>query len=157
MTRIDYYNDPAAPRANNIVPAASAIVTDAEGRILLHRRRGNQLWSIPGGGMEIGETIRETVIREVKEETGLDIEPERLVGIYSNPNHVTAYDDGEVRQQFSVCFACRLVGGHLRSDDDESLAVGFFTPDEIERLPVHPSIRLRITHFLQQRSEPVIA
>ena len=85
MTRTDHYNDPGAPRANNIVPAASAVVVDLAGRILLHRRTDNQLWSIPGGGMEIGETIAGTVVREVAEETGLKAEPERLVGIYTNP------------------------------------------------------------------------
>jgi ADP-ribose pyrophosphatase YjhB (NUDIX family) len=152
MTRIDYYNDyyndPNAPRANTIVPATSAIVTDQRGRILLHRRSDNQFWSIPGGTMEIGETIRDTVIREVKEETGLDVEPQRLVGIYSNPNHVIAYPNGEVRQQFSICFACRLLGGRLTTGD-ESLGVGFFAPAQIEQIPVHPSVRLRIKHYLE--------
>jgi ADP-ribose pyrophosphatase YjhB (NUDIX family) len=156
MTRIDYYNDPDAPRANRLVPAASAIVTDHDGGILLHRRSDNQLWSIPGGTMEIGETIRDTVIREVKEETGLDVEPERLVGIYSNPNHVIAYPNGEVRQQFSVCFACRLLGGRLATSD-ESLEVGFFTPAQIEQLPLHPSVRLRIKHYVESRDYPAIA
>lgn len=157
MTRIDHYNDPDAPRATSIVPAASAVVVDPEGRILLHRRTDNQLWSIPGGGMEVGETIAETIIREVEEETGLKVEPERLVGIYTNPRHVVAYDDGEVRQQFSICFACRIVGGQLLDHADESLEVGFFTPEQIEAIPMHPSIRLRIAHYLEHRPEPVIA
>jgi ADP-ribose pyrophosphatase YjhB (NUDIX family) len=157
MTRIDHYNDPDAPRANSLVPAASAVVLDQDGRILLHRRTDNQLWSIPGGGMEIGETIAETIVREVEEETGLKVEPERLVGIYTNPRHVTAYDDGEVRQQFSVCFACHVLGGQLVEWADESLEVGFFSPEQIEAMPMHPSIRLRITHHLEQRDQPVIA
>ena len=157
MTRIDHYNDPSAPRANNIVPAASAVVVDPDGRILLHRRTDNQLWSIPGGGMEIGETIAATAVREVEEETGLKVEPERLVGIYTNPRHVTAYPDGEVRQQFSICIACRIIGGQLLDHTDESLEVGFFTPEQIETMPMHPSICLCIAHSLEQRPEPVIA
>jgi ADP-ribose pyrophosphatase YjhB (NUDIX family) len=157
MTRIDHYNDPDAPRANSIVPAASAVVVDPDRRILLHRRTDNELWSIPGGGMEVGETIAETVVREVEEETGLKVEPERLVGIYTNPRHVVAYDDGEVRQQFSVCFACRIVGGQLLDRANESLEVGFFSPEEIEAMPMHPSIRLRIAHYLEHRPQPVIA
>ena len=157
MTRIDHYNDPDAPRANSIVPAASAVVVDQDGRILLHRRTDSELWSIPGGGMEIGETIAETVVREVEEETGLKVEPERLVGIYTDPRHVTAYDDAEVRQQFSICFACRIVGGQLVDRTDESLEVGFYSPEQIEGMPMHPSIRLRIAHYLEQRQEPVIA
>jgi len=157
MTRIDHYNDPDAPRATRLVPAASAVVVDQDGRILLHRRSDSQLWSIPGGAMEIGETIAQTVVREVKEETGLQVDPERLVGIYSNPKHVVEYADGEVRQQFSICFACRPTGGQLLDRADESLEVGFYRPEQIERMPMHPSIRRRITDYLEQRDQPVIA
>jgi ADP-ribose pyrophosphatase YjhB (NUDIX family) len=157
VTRIDHYNDPDAPPANSLVPAASAVVVDDQGRILLHRRSDTHLWSIPGGRMEVGESITQTVIREVEEETGLKVVPERLVGIYSNPNHVVEYGDGEIRQQFSICFACRPVGGHLATTTDESLEVAFFAPEQIEALPMHPSIRLRITHYLEYRDHPVIA
>jgi ADP-ribose pyrophosphatase YjhB (NUDIX family) len=122
----------------------------------LHRRDDNQLWPIPGGRMEVGERIADTVVREVKEETGLEVEPERVVGIYSDPQHVVEYADGEVRQQFSVCFACRVVGGDLATSN-ESLEVGFFTPAQIGATPVHPSIRLRIRHYLEHRPQPVIA
>jgi ADP-ribose pyrophosphatase YjhB (NUDIX family) len=156
VRRIEHFNDPAAPPANSLVPAASAIVVDHAGRILLHRRTDNALWSIPGGAMEIGEAIADTVVREVKEETGLDVEPAVVVGIYSNPKHVIEYADGEVRQQFSICFACRVVGGQM-AVSDESSEVGFFTPAEIEAMPMHDSIRLRIRHYLEHRPEPVIA
>jgi ADP-ribose pyrophosphatase YjhB (NUDIX family) len=156
VKRIDHLNDPDAPAANLIVPGASAVVLDEASRILLHRRDDNELWSIPGGGMEVGERIADTVVREVREETGLEVEPEAIVGIYSNPQHVVEYGDGEIRQQFSVCFACRLVGGELATSD-ESLEVGFFTPAEIETMPVHESIRLRIRHYLEHRPQPVIA
>jgi 8-oxo-dGTP pyrophosphatase MutT (NUDIX family) len=71
VSRIEHFNNPAAPPANSLVPAASAIVVDDAGRILLHRRTDNALWSIPGGAMEVGESIAETIVREVKEETGL--------------------------------------------------------------------------------------
>ena len=101
MGRVDYYDDPKAPRANSLVPAASAIVTDDQGRILLHRRRDNEMWALPGGVMEIGESLGECAVREVREETGLTVEPVRIVGIYSDPKHVFEYDDGEVRQEFS--------------------------------------------------------
>jgi ADP-ribose pyrophosphatase YjhB (NUDIX family) len=156
VKRIDHLNDPDAPAANRVVPGASAVVLDEAGRILLHRRDDNELWSVPGGGMEVGERIADTVVREVREETGLEVEPEAIVGIYSNPQHVVEYGDGEIRQQFSVCFACRLVGGELATSD-ESLEVGFFTPAEIEAMPVHESIRLRIRHYLEHRPQPVIA
>ncbi len=79
--------------------------------------------------MKPGETIAETAVREVKEETGIDVEVVSLVGIYSNPQHVVEYSDGEVRQQFSVCFVCRRIGGELATSDETS-EVGYFSPDE---------------------------
>jgi ADP-ribose pyrophosphatase YjhB (NUDIX family) len=156
VKRVEHFNDPDAPAANSLVPAASAVVLDQAGRILLHRRDDNELWSIPGGAMEVGERIADTAVREVKEETGLEVRPEALVGIYTDPRHVVEYGDGEVRQQFSVCFACRVLGGEL-STGEESLEVGFYTPAEIEAMPMHESIRLRIRHYLEHRPQPVIA
>ncbi len=105
--------------------------------------------------MEVGESIGETVVREVKEETGLDVVPEYIVGIYSNPKHVIAFSDGEVRQEFSVCFVCRIVGGEL-GVSEESFEVSFFTPDEVEQLPMHESNRMRIRHYLEHRVQPYI-
>jgi ADP-ribose pyrophosphatase YjhB (NUDIX family) len=156
MRRIEHLDDPDAPPANSLIPAASAIVVDEASRILLIRRSDNALWSIPGGAMDVGERIADTAVREVREETGLQVVPETIVGIYPNPRHVIEYADGEVRQQFSICFACRLVGGELATSD-ESTEVGFFTPAQIETMPMHESIRLRIRHYLEHRPQPVIA
>jgi ADP-ribose pyrophosphatase YjhB (NUDIX family) len=155
MGRIEYHHDPSAPTANSLVPAASAIVLDERGGILLHRRSDNDLWSIPGGAMEVGESIAQTVVREVREETGFEVAPQSIVGIYSDPEHVVAYDDGEVRQQFSVCIACRLVGGEATTSD-ESLDVRFVLPADVDALPMAESIRQRI-HDYMRGGEPVIA
>jgi ADP-ribose pyrophosphatase YjhB (NUDIX family) len=155
MTRIDHYNDPNAPEPTRLVPAASAIITDDAGRLLLAKRTDNELWTIPGGTMEPGETIAETAVREVKEETGINVEIVSLVGIYTNPGHVVEYSDGEVRQQFSVCFVCRRLGGELATSDETS-EVRYFSRAEIERMEIHPSIRLRIQHFFDERPEPYI-
>lgn len=147
MGRIDYYKDPGAPAPNSLVVAASAVVTDEAGRIVLHRRTDNNLWALPGGTTEFGESIAQTVVREVREETGLEVEPLYVIGVYSDPQHVFAYDDGEVRQEFSVCTACRILGGDV-TVSVESFEVGFFTPLEIEALPMHERIRVRIRDFL---------
>ncbi len=155
MARVDYLNDPAAPKANSIVPAVSAIVTDTQGSILLILRTDNGYWSIPGGGVIPGESLKAATAREVKEETGIDCEVTGLVGIYSNPNHVAAYDDGEVRQEFSICFTTRLVGGDI-STSSESAEVKFVASDDIKQLRMHPSIQLRIRHYLESRREPYI-
>jgi ADP-ribose pyrophosphatase YjhB (NUDIX family) len=156
MGRTDYLNDPNAPVPNSIVPAASAVVTNDAGEILLQRRTDNDLWALPGGTMDLGERIAETAVREVKEETGLIIEVTGIVGVYSDPSHVIAYTDGEVRQEFNICFAAKLVGGHL-SRSDESTEVRWVAPPTVQELPMHESIRLRIKHFLENRHAPAIA
>ena len=155
MTRTDYYRQPDAPKANSLVPGASAIVPDDEGRIVLLRRSDNGRWALPGGVMDIGESIAQTIAREVSEETGLDVEPKRIVGVYTDPDHVFEFDDGEVRQQFSVCFVCRIVGGELRPGS-EATDVGFFAPADIDGLDAHPSIRLRIDDYLSAECEAFI-
>jgi ADP-ribose pyrophosphatase YjhB (NUDIX family) len=147
MGRRDYYDDPAAPAANYLVPAASAVVIDGEGRIVLQRRRDNEMWALPGGAMELGESVAECAIRETREETGLDVEVTGIVGIYSDPKHVFAYDDGEVRQEFSICVLARVRGGSIEVSD-ESHEVQAFTPEEIPDLAMVPSIRLRVSDYL---------
>lgn len=154
MGRRDYLNDPDAPRANSLVPAASVVVVDSDGRVLLQRRTDNGMWALPGGGMEIGESIADCARREVAEETGLAVELLGIVGIYSDPGHVFAYDDGEVRQEFSVCFHARPTGGTLTTSD-ESHEVRFVELATVDQLPMVESIRLRITDFLKH-DEPVI-
>lgn len=148
MGRRDYIDDPNAPKANSVVPSVVVVVRDDQGRVLLIHKVDNNLWALPGGGHEIGESITDTAVREVREETGLDVEVVRLTGTYTNPNHVMAYDDGEVRQQFSLCFVANLVGGTPREDGVETKQVKWVEPDEIGGLNMHPSMRMRIEHAL---------
>lgn len=155
MGRIDYIDDPNAPKANSVVPSVVAIVRDDAGRILLIHKTDNDLWALPGGGHEIGESIVDTVIREVKEETGYDVEVETLTGTYTNPHHVMAYDDGEVRQQFSLAFRARLLGGKARTSA-ESREVVWCEPSRLDELDMHPSMRLRIQHALESRESPAL-
>jgi ADP-ribose pyrophosphatase YjhB (NUDIX family) len=153
MTRKDYYRDPAAPKANNIAVAVTAFILDEDDQVLMIRRTDSGLYSIPGAGQEVGETIGQTVVREGKEETGVDIEPVRVLGIYSDPEHVIGYTDGEVRQEFSICFTARVVGGELATSD-ESSEVLWIARDDLDALDIHPSIRLRIKHGYEGREEP---
>lgn len=149
MARVDYIDDPNAPAANSVVPSVVAVVVDEDGRVLLIHKTDNDLWALPGGGHEVGESIAQTVVREVKEETGYDVEVDRLTGTYTNPGHVMAYDDGEVRQQFSLCFRAKITGGQARTSD-ESKAVRWVPADELDDLPIHPSMRQRISDALAE-------
>ena len=155
MGRIDYIDDPNAPKANSVVPSVVAIVQDEHGRILLIHKTDNNLWALPGGGHEIGESIVDTVVREVKEETGYDVEVEALTGTYTNPRHVMAYDDGEVRQQFSLAFRAKLVGGEARTSS-ESREVVWWEPARLDELDMHPSMRQRIDNALEGRQSPAL-
>ena len=157
-TRIEYLDDEAAPAANSLVPAASSVVVNKDGAILLQRRADNAYWSLPGGAMEPGEDIATCCVRETREETGIEVEIVRLIGIYSNPRHVVVYSDGEVRQEFSVCFSCRPVAGVLRPST-ESTAVRYVDPGLLAAFDIHPSIRRRIADALAstEHSPPVIA
>lgn len=155
MARTEYYDDPNAPEPNSMVVAASAVVTDEEGRILLQRRRDNDLWALPGGRMEMTDSLPGTAVREVKEETGLDVEITGLVGTYTAPRHVIAYTDGEVRRQFNVCFTARVVGGQL-AISDESTELRFVLLEELDELPMHHTQRLRLSHFLEHREHPYL-
>jgi 8-oxo-dGTP pyrophosphatase MutT (NUDIX family) len=143
MGRRDYEDDPDAPAANSLVPAASTVVVDGAGRILLQRRRDNGMWALPGGAMHIGESLPDCAVRETREETGFDVEITGVVGTYTNPRHVFAYDDGEVRQEFSICFLARPVAGQL-AVSEESTDVRWFLPEETDALPMVAGVRKRV-------------
>ena len=149
MARKDYIDDPDAPTANSVVPSVVAVVRNSQGAVLLIHKTDNNLWALPGGGHELGEAIADTVVREVHEETGYDVEVTGLSGTYTNPRHVMAYDDGEVRQQFSLCFTARLVGGEARTSS-ESKAVEWVDPARLDALPMHPSMRERLANALAE-------
>ncbi|WP_040833172.1 NUDIX domain-containing protein [Nocardia brevicatena] len=154
-SRCDYYRDPEAPEANSLVPGGSALVVDDRGAILMQRRSESGNWSFPVGVMEIGETLEQCVIRETKEETGLDIEISGILGIYTDPEHVIAYADGEVRQEFNITFYGRVIGGRIEVSS-ESTEVRFLRLEELETVPVHETVRLRLRHHVEQRAHPYL-
>ncbi len=153
VARREYYNDPQAPAPNSLVVATSAVVTDDNGHILLQCRADSGNWALPGGGMDMTESLTDSVIREVKEETGFDVQVTGLVGTYTDPRHIIAYTDGEVRRQFNICYTARITGGQL-AISDESTEIRFVAPDELGNLTMHHTQRLRITHYLEKRDSP---
>jgi 8-oxo-dGTP pyrophosphatase MutT (NUDIX family) len=152
----DYFDDPHAPAANSLVVAVAVVVRNDAGAVLLIQRADNGLWALPGGAQDIGETTREAAIREVREETGIDVEITGISGIYSDPRHVIAYDDGEVRQEFSIVFHARSIGGTARGSD-ESRRVVWVDPRDLPSLKIDRSMCLRIEHGLEDRAEPYLS
>ncbi len=155
MARTEYYDDPDAPEPNSLVVGVSAVVVDDRGRILMQRRTDNGLWALPGGGMDLTESVPQAAVREVKEETGYDVEVTGMVGLYTDARHIMAYSDGEVRRQFNVCLTARVVGGAL-AVSDESTDVRWVDREEICALSMHDTQRLRIGHFLGGAASPYI-
>ncbi|KOU16351.1 MULTISPECIES: NUDIX domain-containing protein [unclassified Streptomyces] len=154
--RTDYFNDPDAPKANSIVPAVTAFVVNDNGEVLLERRSDNGRWGMPGGVQEVGENIAGTVVREVLEETGIHVEVVGLVGIFTDPGHVIAFADGEVRQEFSLCFRARPVGGEIKVSS-ESFAVRWVPRSELDELDISPTTRQRLTEGFRDVPIPVIS
>ncbi|MFE7201918.1 NUDIX hydrolase [Pseudonocardia alni] len=157
MARIDYFDDPAAPAINSVVPSVTVATRDDRGRLLLIHKIDNGYWALPGGGHDPGESITDTAVREVREETGVKVRITGLVGTYTDPRHVMAYDDGEVRQQFSLCFHAEPVdpADAPRPDGTETSSASWVEPSDVASLNIHASMRLRIEHALDpQRREP---
>lgn len=125
------------------VGCVAAIFDEAQRRLLLTRRTDNARWCLPGGRMESGECAAECCAREVFEETGLEVRVGRLIGIYTSPNWLVAYADGNRYQVVSFCFEARLVGGELRLSD-ETLEYGYFSWQEIQQLDIIENHRERI-------------
>ncbi|OPF79340.1 DNA mismatch repair protein MutT [Streptomyces antioxidans] len=155
MARTEYYDDPDAPEPNSLVVAASAVVTDEEGRILLQRHRDSGLWALPGGGMEMSDSLPGAAVREVKEETGLDVEITGLVGTYTDPRNVIVYSGGEVRRQFNVCFTARVVSGRLAISDG-SAELRCVLERDLDALSTHHTQRLRLRYYQENRAHPYL-
>ena len=138
MGRTEYLNDASAPKPNSLVPAAGVLATDGDGRILLQRRRDTGQWAIPMGKQEMGETPSQCAIRETLEETGVLTEITGLLGVYSDPGHIVAYSDGEVRQEYEVILTGRPVSGEPTVNDEAS-DVAWFAPRDLGNLDIHPT------------------
>ncbi|MFI6769474.1 NUDIX hydrolase [Streptomyces sp. NPDC050355] len=147
MGRTEYYNDPTAPKANTLIPASNLLAVDGEGAILLQRRRDTGQWALPGGAQDIGETAAQCAVRECLEETGIVAEITGFLGVYTNPNHIVAYTDGEIRQQYENTYIGRPVGGEP-TINDEADSVRFVLPADLDQYDIHPSMRQQIGDYL---------
>jgi 8-oxo-dGTP pyrophosphatase MutT (NUDIX family) len=130
-------------RALGVRPSVSAVIFDRRRRLLLQQRSDGGQWGLPGGSVEIGESLAAAVAREVLEETGLIVVPRRLVGVYSDPAlQVVRYPNGNCWHYVNVCFECMVRGGELTTCD-ETLALDWVSP---RRLPATllPNHRVRI-------------
>ena len=152
MSRRDYWQDPDAPKPTSRKPSASVFVTDDNGAVLLIRRTDTGRWTIPTGGLKKGETISQCAVRECQEETGLTVTITGLIGVFSTPDHVIAYGNGEVRQPVNVCLRARAVSG-TPAPTDEASDICWVPPGQITEYDIHPAIMRRIRHGIDS-AEP---
>jgi ADP-ribose pyrophosphatase YjhB (NUDIX family) len=154
--RIDFHDDPAAPPATRIVPSVNVAVTNEAGELLLIRRSDNDNWAMPGGAVDLGESLAQAAVRETREESGVECEVTGLSGIYTDPGHVILYtSDGEVRQEFSVVLTARAAGGQLATSDEAS-QVRWVPLGEVAGYQMDRSMRLRVGHILEGRDRPYV-
>ena len=125
-------------------PGASATIFDeAREKVLLTRRSDNGTWCLPGGGMDPGESGSEACAREVLEETGLLVRVTKLSGVYTTPNVIVEYPDGNRVQPLALNYEAVIVGGELGLSD-ETTDYGYFTMAELQQLDMFSHHRDRI-------------
>jgi ADP-ribose pyrophosphatase YjhB (NUDIX family) len=144
------YGERIGKQGKILVGCSAAIFDPARQKVLLTRRADNGKWCLPSGHMEAGESAVEACVREVKEETGLDVRIRRLVGIYTDPNRLLEYPDGNKFHLVALHFEAEVTGGELTLSD-ETTAYGYFTIPEIAEMDMLEIHRERIADAAAER------
>ena len=137
------------------IGCSATIFNDQRDRVLLTRRADNGLWCLPGGGMDPGEFMEETCVREVLEETGMRVMVKRIIGIYSSPNWLVEYPDGNRVQIVALNFEAQVVGGEIKTTHEVS-EYGYFSQAEIDTLDLMVNHRQRILDAFEQQQDAFI-
>ena len=116
----------------------TAIVYGPLDEILLVRQRDGNVWSTPGGSVEIDESPIDAVVRETWEETGLLVKPDALIGVFGGPNFVIRYAGGDETQYVMSVFECSVKFGEITNESDEVTACRFVSEPEFRTLAVSP-------------------
>lgn len=137
------------------VGCSASIFDEAHEKILLVRRSDNEKWAVPGGYMDPGESFSEACEREVKEETGLDVQATHLLGVYTSPHLLVEYADGNKYQLVVLHFEAEQIGGNLEVSD-ETTELAFFSKSEIPILDMNELDRKRALASFTQNKETAI-
>jgi 8-oxo-dGTP pyrophosphatase MutT (NUDIX family) len=133
----------------------SAAIFDEQGRVLLTKRSDNGQWCLPSGAVDPGESAAEACIREVVEETGLSVRVKRLVGVYSDPDKIIVYADGNKFQIVALHFEVEVIGGNLGLSNETS-DFRYFTAEEIQDMEIMGNHKDRIADTLANQREAFI-
>lgn len=142
---------PRLGREGKLFLGCSAVLFDkAREKVLLTQRTDNGHWCVPGGAMESGESAAEACEREVWEETGLKVRVKRLIGVYSNPNQLVIYPDGNKAFFVVLSFEVEKISGELGLSN-ETTAFGYYSLQEMESMPMHGEHKARVADALLSR------
>jgi 8-oxo-dGTP pyrophosphatase MutT (NUDIX family) len=141
-----------------ILPGAMAVIFNEVGELLAVQKVGREYWSLPGGLADLGETTTHTLRREVFEETGLEVEPIRIIGVYSDPTlRYSRLANGDELQTVGLLMECQIVGGQIQPDGEEIAVVAFKSISELLAQPdLKPSHRQIYTDILERQFAPFI-
>ena len=117
-----------------LLPSVSVLVQDNDGRLMLVRHADSGLWGLIGGAVEVDERPEEAAVRETEEETGLIVEPTRLVTVLGGPRFRVRYANGDETAYVTIVYEARVVGGVERIDGDETTELGWFRPDGLRAI-----------------------
>ena len=133
-----------------LMPSVMMILRDDKGKILLVKNADFDSWTPPGGSIEPGESPKDAAIREMREETGLLVEPIRIIGVYGGPQYRLVYPNGDITSYVATVFDCKVVSGKVAPDHEESLDVGYFSEAELGSMQVLPTIRIILRDVFNQ-------
>lgn len=128
-----------------LLPAVSAVIRNDVGEVLLARSHGDDEWALIGGGLEPGEEPAAAILREIREELGVEAEVSRIVGAYGGEGMFITYPNGDRCAYVTTAYACQLVSEALTIEEDELREVAWFTPDEVSGLDTQPWVARILT------------
>ena len=127
-----------------LLVVALVFIRQGESILLVRQSYGQRYWSLPGGTVELGESLDQAAVREMREETGLDVRIERVVGLYSKP----------AEDSLAVTFEGHVVGGELRPAADDVSECRYFPLDRLPQ-PIRPHLLQRVEDFRRDLSHAV--
>ncbi|GIP18119.1 NUDIX hydrolase [Paenibacillus montaniterrae] len=138
MPMSEYYKNMRSKVGSELLfmPSVAAIVRNENNEILFIRKSNETIWGLPAGAIEIGETPAQAIRREVYEETGLTVNPERIIGVFGGDKYKYEYSNGHKVEYLVIMFECSIIEGILYALDGEAEELRFYKQDEIPEIAI---------------------